>query len=252
MKKILVPTDYSEAARNAADYAAKISQVLGRELVFFHAGVAVAEPEFSSAAAGTGYSGQQYLAEESFDINSMRQMIEKSHVNLLVMGTVGESVHKMFGSTTEMVLRHVKCPVIIVPPPYQYTPVRKIGFASDIAHLDEEAGKVIAYARCFNAEIEIFHISSWSAEIAVPEKINIRNEIELLKRVHQYANISYHIDEMPLDNENESITSFLAGKNVDLLAIYHNPNAPLESFFATVSPNRPASHLKIPVLVFPL
>jgi hypothetical protein len=243
MKKILVPSGYSAASANAITYAGTVAASLNRELVFFQTGIPVPE-SFSDAA------NSQEEMPEPVDMIALREFMGKNHADLVVMGMHEEGEEGYPGSLVPA-MDELKCPVILVPPGYTTTRVGKIGLATAIAQLDRELGKVISFARCFNAEIEILHVSSWTADIAGFEKINLRQQIETAKRIHQYANISYGVEEMPVDNENENINSFLTEKKVDLLAIFQHTSPEIESLYGVEDTGSRFSRLRIPVIVFP-
>ena len=243
MKKILVPTGYSAASANAIAYAGDVAKTLNREIVFFHMGMPVQEPVLSS-------SGGHDEVPEPIDVSALHNFMVKSHVDLVVMGMPGTGEESYSGSLLP-VLGEFSCPVLLIPAGYTSHQVGKIGLASGITQLDHELGKIIPFARCFNAGIEIFHVSSWTADIAGFERFNLRHEIEMAKRLHQYANISYGVDELPVDNENENITSFLSEKKVDILATFQNTSPEIESLYGIGNAGTRFNPLRIPVLVFP-
>lgn len=255
MKKILVPTDYSDAAENAAEYAVYISEAAHKPIIFFHAGFP--EKEVNSQVTAFINSETEVLekpkvrcSSEGFDLEAISELITKNHVKVIIMGTVGLTANKMFGSIAELMVEKAPCPVILVPPNHQYKGIHKIGFASDLVNLESEIGKVISFARIFNSQIEICHVSPLSADIAHLENISMRTNIELIKRLHQYANINYDISEMPPDNDiNEGISAFLTAKNIDLLVVFHRNDQPLGKLFSPGSTDKRVKHLKVPVLV---
>jgi nucleotide-binding universal stress UspA family protein len=146
MKKILVPTDFSDNARHALRVAARIAAKTGARLEVLHTNTAVAYvvplPEYyvadqysfidyNETAAEELYALKRELAdspefaglsletriEEGFLFAAIRRVAQEEEVDLIVMGTKGSSgVAEFFvGSNTEKVIRTSPCPVLAVP-----------------------------------------------------------------------------------------------------------------------------------------
>jgi nucleotide-binding universal stress UspA family protein len=261
MKRILVPVDFSPVAENAAQYAVQIAEAANKEIVFFHAGVSVPESRRQRLNAGINGDGDTLVktrwitAEEPFNGKSISEIAGREHIRLIIMGTVGAGAGlygSMFGSNAVNLVTYAQCPVMLVPPAHRFRWINKIGFASDLLNFEHEIGKIIAFARIFNAEIRIFHVSPVFPDLGTVEKFDLREKIELVKRLHQYANISYCIEEMPVDNEiDEGINRFLDQKEVDLLAIFHRRGQLLEGIFSSGHPHKAVTHLMVPLQVYP-
>jgi nucleotide-binding universal stress UspA family protein len=146
MKKILVPTDFSENAKQALHVAAGIAAKTGARLEILHANTAIAYvpplPEYYLAdqynaldyhetAVEELYELKRELArtpafqhldletrvEEGFLFDAIRRVAREDEVDLIVIGTKGSSGLSEFfvGSNTEKVIRTAPCPVLAVP-----------------------------------------------------------------------------------------------------------------------------------------
>jgi nucleotide-binding universal stress UspA family protein len=143
MKRILVPTDFSEPSKAAMDYAAKLGRSLGSQLTFLF----VVEPVYL-AVPGDMYAPiprvdmllmeQQRLAREQLAklsrqlqkkglkcravlaTGSVYQNIadtaRKTKADLIVIGTHGRTglSHVLLGSVAERVVQTAPCPVLTV------------------------------------------------------------------------------------------------------------------------------------------
>lgn len=138
---ILVPTDFSEHAQHALEYATELARRLGATLHILH----VIEPIIYPAEWGYSQIGLTELeqelhrmAQQELDklVESLRaeglavraeilhgraseQIVRYAHehnIDLISMGTHGRGglEHFLFGSTTERVLRKAPCPVLAV------------------------------------------------------------------------------------------------------------------------------------------
>lgn len=139
IKKILVPTDFSDSAHHALGYALTLAAELKGELVLLHVvetlAVGYASDLFPVPMAEvfqemTGYARTELekLAEEARARGvDVRQVVvqgkpsaeivrfaEDEKVDLIVLGTHGKGMldHALFGSTTERVIRRAPCPVL--------------------------------------------------------------------------------------------------------------------------------------------
>ncbi len=144
IRHILLPTDYSNLARNAAVYACSLAELYRATLHVVHvvervpavvpgpdvsgAALAVPGPEAVAAARqATDRFVQDHLAdlavpvtirvlEGAPDVQIARYAAEAS-IDLIVIGTHARGVVKriFLGSTSKSVLEHAPCPVLMVP-----------------------------------------------------------------------------------------------------------------------------------------
>jgi nucleotide-binding universal stress UspA family protein len=147
MKTILVPTDFSKAAQNAADVAASLAQKNKANLVLLHVVEDVEEGSFnvegettafgswedriftakmiqkskkqlSKAAAGFIESGIDVkpILRVGSPYHGIQAIITEQKADLIIMGTNGKSPLEeiLVGSNTEKVIRRSSCPVLTV------------------------------------------------------------------------------------------------------------------------------------------
>jgi len=139
LKRILVPTDFSESANHALAYGISFAREYKTELVLLHVietlsvgyasdlfPVPMAEvlEEIGSYARGEleklvamaaerGVTAQQVVAQGKPAAEVIRYAKEHA-IDMIVLGTHGRGVldHALFGSTTERVVRKAPCPVL--------------------------------------------------------------------------------------------------------------------------------------------
>lgn len=142
-KRILFPTDFSEAAENAAAYAFMLARQHKAKVYALHvvdvrydaAGFYVAhisyeniEREMKAAASGMlerfceknfkGFRNVRKQVLEGEPYKEILKVAKGGNIDIIVMGTSGKSGvdRVLFGSTTERVMRKALCPVLIIPP----------------------------------------------------------------------------------------------------------------------------------------
>ena len=134
--KILCPVDFSDSSRVAFSHAADMAAAQGAELVLMH--VTPPPPTYDSGWAGFGAlppfhpepdSRLDEWTDSRIEIRrvhlaglvgeSIVKFAEQDGCGLIVMGAHGFGAVKrfLFGSVSEFVLRHAKCPVIVVRNP---------------------------------------------------------------------------------------------------------------------------------------
>lgn len=144
VKKILVPTDFSENAKSGTDYARGLAKVFGAEVILLH----VCAPPFYQAGYGINpetivemLASIERAIEEQLEIakkatasggvkvtTMVRQGIpayeiveaaKEQGADLIVVATHGHTgvKHFLLGSTAEKVVRTAPCPVLTVRSP---------------------------------------------------------------------------------------------------------------------------------------
>ena len=143
LKRILVPTDFSDGARHALRYGLSFAREYEAELLLLHVVETVAAPyasdlfpvpmaevfqELSAYARGEleklteeakakGLQARSLVVQGKPSHEIMRVAREET-VDMIVLGTHGKGVldQALFGSTTERVVRKAPCPVLTVRP----------------------------------------------------------------------------------------------------------------------------------------
>jgi len=162
MRKILIPTDFSETAMNAIRYAMELFKYERSEFIIVHAfadevyeNTKEMSQEFfeeykQKMENATNKQLQKVVAEmmeispnPKHDYNfvakfgslvdEVNEMVEKEDLDVVVMGTKGKSnsADITFGSQTLQVIKYVKCPVLAVPVGFHGYPPENILFPTD-------------------------------------------------------------------------------------------------------------------------
>ena len=263
MKRILVPTDFSDIAHNAGKYALALARTFNKELLFFHAG---SDEDHDNLAKLQNAANKILLSDplmkvyymvtpEPFSSETLNKMTDTDNIHLIVMGTTGEGgglSKKLFGSNTRAILENANCPVIAIPAGYKFSGLKKINYASDLINIDLETSRVISFAKAFDSQIVIFHVSPVFPDLGDIEQMDVDAKIEEIKKKFQYSKISFSRERMAHDNEiNRGIALFLERNQADLLVMFHNKTSYFDKLFSSSYSGSVASHLDIPFMVFP-
>ena len=153
MKTILVPTDFSPAAGNAAVYAIDFAKKINADVLLYHVyhvqiskstaeiiakspeelkkeneGYLIKEVERLRTKTGTEI---KYKAQMGLAVDEILE--EQNNANLIIMGMKGVSklTEMIMGSITTAVMRKAEIPVLIIPENAKYQNPEKIVFATD-------------------------------------------------------------------------------------------------------------------------
>ena len=135
LKHLLVPTDFSEDADRAVDYAAGLAHELKASLTLMTATYIGDTPEVNLSyiekirveAQQRIEAARQRVEDTGLTVKvvmvngppaqRITETAEKEAADLIVMGTHGRTGlrHMLIGSVAERVVRHATCPVLVVP-----------------------------------------------------------------------------------------------------------------------------------------
>jgi len=271
MKTIIVPTDFSPVATNALHYAIDMAKTINASLLLFHAYqvpvsysdtpiilVSVeelkksAEDQLEKLKTEVAHitSGQLKIYTETVMGNTsdeLETLCEKINPFAIVMGTRGASgLEKvLFGSTTLTAIRHLKWPVISVPPGKEYgTGIKKIGFACDFREVVKTtpADVINNFTAAFNAELHVLNVDYHDKHF----KPDTPEQSALLHTMLEVSKPVYHFIEHR-DIE-DGINEFAEKNNLDLIITIPKKHKLLEGLFRTSSSKQLVFQSHIPVL----
>lgn len=200
VKKILVPTDFSECSESAVQFGVSLAQVFQAEVLLLH----VMEPpvyglDFSLMHPGTLPVVRQKLMEMmEQSVNMMEDQgveaeghfiigvpsieiiraAEKHHVDLIVMGTHGRTglAHILLGSTAERVIQRAACPVLTVKGTVQ--PPRPIDKPGQAKEQTQEPGGIAAGKE----SITFCHLCAQPSQDIMCEACKVRVQAEAFEQ----------------------------------------------------------------------
>ncbi len=185
MKRILVPTDFSEQAENALKIAVQIAKTYGSEIFILHSMemplhlstsdsgalpeaiyfMKLAEKRFGELREKDylqGISIQETLGRSEI-YEDIEEACKKNKINLIVMGSTGASGFKeMFvGSNTEKVVRTSNTPVLVIKNNDPEFIVKDFVFASDFSLKGQGAfKKAQKFAQKIGAKIHLLLVNT--------------------------------------------------------------------------------------------
>lgn len=275
MKRILFPTDFSEAAKAAFVYALRFADSFNAELVILHVyDLPIVETPPLPESTKEIYDIVEMNQFESFreELPELHKIAERKHlghvnmrnillygdliyninkvckdeeIDLIVMGTKGASGLKetFLGSTTASVISNATVPVLGIPYEAEYHGIKNIAFTTQYKDKDSDAlREAITIAQKFRARIQCLYIKNPDDPTDIDERINE------WKMYFRDENIDFF--NIAGDHIEQTILDFIETQNVDMLVMRTQKRGFFESLFHRSLTKKMAYHSKVPLLVF--
>ncbi|RAR49079.1 universal stress protein [Flavobacterium lacus] len=272
MKRILFPTDFSEASNNAFVYALKLADAIKGELITLHA---YELPQLHMGGLPTTlkdvYDSIELENFENFkdQIPVLRDIAEKhnlghvkisnilkhgdliwtikkvtkeENIDYVVMGTKGASGLKetFLGSNTGTVITELDTYVIGVPEESEFSGIQNIVFTTRFREKDLKAlKKVLKLAKLFDAKVHCLYIKTKKDDVNPVI-------IEDWKFLFKNEKVVFHIFED--ENVKQTILNFIDSYNVDMLAMLNYKRGFFEELFKQSLTQKLSYHVKVPLL----
>lgn len=277
MKRIILPTDFSENAYNAISYALHFFKDQECTFYLLHTYTpAIYQAEYILYSPGQIGLGDVYQAssmtqleklqkrligefnnpKHTFMVHSAFNMlvdeivetIENEHADLVIMGTQGATGAKeiLLGTNTVHVIKKSKCPVIVVPSNFDYEIPKEILFPTDYeVNYKEGLLEELLDITAHNASrIHVLHISSGYdlTEGQQAHKLELEEVLEGIKHL-------FH--DVPDTEIITAINDFQSKNKINLLVMVQNKHTFLERLFIEPVIKKIGFHVTIPFMVIP-
>jgi nucleotide-binding universal stress UspA family protein len=271
MKTIIVPTDFSPIAKNAMNFAANMAININASLMLLHVyqvPVSMADvPVVMVSAEELRKSSEaklQEIKEALTHITSgkikiytearlgdvgdeLEEVCKHIQPFAVMMGTRGTTgvERVLFGSTTLTAIRHLKWPVIVVPPGKEYgTGINKVGFACDFDKVIESTPIqfIKNMVKEFDAELHVLNVDHEGRHF----KPETPEQSVMLDILLAGLNPTYHFIEH-VDIE-DGINAFVEENNIDLLITIPKKHTFLDNLFKKSSTKQLVTQSHVPVM----
>lgn len=242
MKKILLPTDFSEYSKAARDYAIALAKKSGAEVHFEHTMLVAVDwenmsdadklmyPELkkgiedaqanlqqeAQAAQEVGVKVQSRLAFNEGLIDIPKDINEHGY-DLAIIGSHGTGGLKtaLLGSNAQRMVRHSPCPVLVVKNRNPDVAIDRIAFASDFEEDNPQSFQHIkGFTEAVSAKVSLLYINT-----PVNFETSVKSKQKLEKYEQAYPGL---IDGYEIFNhytEDEGIIEYMKESGANLLAI---------------------------------
>lgn len=246
MKNILIPTDFSENAWNAIEYAINFFEDSSCNFYLLYV-----NQINTFVVADTTYIPSQTVIEETFIkptkarlnevlnriasisnnekhkffaltdynyfIDSIRKHIVDKKIDLIVMGTRGASGLKklIIGSNTGDVITRVHCSTLVVPENAKYVKPSVIAFPTDFSsfYSTNLLFPIIEILDIYKASINVLHINKKKVNLNLDQEIN-KGYLE-----DYFSNYNYNFYNLTNNHIESAIQTFVENNNVNLITM---------------------------------
>jgi nucleotide-binding universal stress UspA family protein len=286
MKKILVPTDFSTSAKNAANYAMLLAKQMKANVELCNAVMVPLEVPLAAHVAAPIVSFETLeheveqelkrwagklkqkdefetapdtfhpLVEHVVGAGSVPDVITNiaanAEVSLTVMGMSGGGGLSKFllGSASRGMVEATQTPLLLVPDESRFKGLHKIAFATDLSKTDIAIVHTLAgLAKVFNAEILIVHISEKASDNEHNNQHKIDSFLNEVTNSVNYHKIYYqHVMDTAIGEGLDWLAEY---GQIQMLAMVHRKHNVLHQLFKGSYTQKLKKRINIPLLVFP-
>ncbi|TBO43643.1 universal stress protein [Pedobacter kyonggii] len=282
MKKILVPTDFSAPAENAAKYAISMAKVLDARVTIVNAfvlPVPVSEnglwPVIDTADLEGNIGGEldlmvkkllddscsddpgscptiDYRCAEGPVISVIKQISGQIDTDLILMGLSGAGglVNFILGSNSMAIIEKGDRPVLLIPFGARYHGIKKIVYAGSLTPQDIKPLEYLCkLALWFKAEVCVLHIIEMRKDLNTDIQSIGEDFIDQIRILTGYNKICYE----PVWNSNidQGLEWIAEQEDIDIVSMLHRKHNLLDKIFSGSRTKRFARYTTTPLLVFP-
>lgn len=276
MKKIILPTDFSENAYNAISYALQLFKE--EECTFYllntytpvlydseymYQNQLLSLDEIYSSNSRKGLKRLEKRIKKEFNnpkhqfkklsvfnflTDEINDQVEDKNIDLVVMGTKGATGAQeiLLGTQTIHTIKKAKCPVLAIPSEYDFKSLKNILLPSDLSiGFKENQLEILKNIATKNkANLHILHVMQ-DAELTEIQKEGKATLTNFFKN----NAIKFHfIGDQDIQ---EAINGFQKDHNIDMLSMINNKHSFFENLFFKPVVHKIGFHVKVPFLVVP-
>jgi nucleotide-binding universal stress UspA family protein len=264
--KILVPTDFSDNANNALEFAKKIALKENASITLMFAFYAVydfaaqateivnqiesdarkALKKFTKAGISQGIDFDYKIVQGTV-ASTVTSLAYREEYDLIVMGTQGASGIKkaLIGSNTGHVIKESKVPVLAVPQNATWEEWTKFSIGLELDKEEEKFFNLLfKLTGHMNLPYEFFHIKT---EESFEKDLGLIGLEEMLKEKFDGKEINFVVE--PATDVNTGIESYLNKNKGTILVMFYKNKTFFEYLFNISTSLQMAYHTHVPLLV---
>ena len=277
MKKIIVPTDFSYASKDAYLFAIDIAEKLKAAVEVVH----IYSGSFNTQRLYTVKTGMGRYESLMDDLKTFVQIegemdeilvepkvavsykaiggaTEKNLIKLssepdtcmLVMGMTGANVsnERIFGSMSREISQKANCPVLLIPKDADFKGFKNILFASDYDSVEAQfLRKAVEFSKPFMATMHFIHVqeeNDWD--------LNIELEDRLFKYLFEEGDPTYAFNMATIDAKTvtKGLNQYIEENEIDLAIMVAHKRNLWERIMHRSITKKMAITTKVPILVY--
>ncbi len=276
MKKILLPTDFSENSYNAIQYAVQLFKdekctfyllntytpiLYDNEYLVYNA----SQPTLTEIYKSNSQKGLTRVLRKikknfpndkhvfkkisSFNMlnDEIKEQVKEKEIDLVVMGTQGATGAEeiLFGTHTVHAIKKTRCPLLAIPSHFEFKPPKEILFPTDYeADLPDLLDILQEIVSRYSSNLHILHVY-FGPELSKEQEERKKNLASMFK------DGGHHFYSVAEKSVPHAIYDFQEDNPVDLLAMVNNKHSFFENLLFRPVINEIGFHVKVPFLVIP-
>ena len=277
MKNILIPTDFSENAWNAIEYALQFFGKSSCNFYILHVSTSADSPyreevvtqgdiKVSAAVKSPSkkllhktieriikspYSNSKHkfypVMDRHYIINSIRKQVVEKKIDFIVMGTRGASgINRLaVGSNTGNVITKVKCTTLVVPENAKFECLKELAFPTDFSSFyhAETLQPMADIVEANHAAVRALHINRTRDELNEDQKKNK----EFLDDYFNNQEHSFHF--LSSQHIEDAMQDFVENKHINLIAMLAKNLNYLQKILFHPTTSKASYYTDVPFLV---
>ncbi len=279
MKRILIPTDFSENAWNTVLYAIQLFE--GTSCEFYLLNAYDITPVELMSTVSSQRVGHFYEAVKKESVETLKMILDDitnsnpdekhvfksisksgtlteavdesfndTHFDMIIIGTKGATGAKeiFLGSNTQKVIRNIDaCPILVVPEDSFFENISEIAFATNFERIyyDAEIKPIIDLAKLQNAMVRMIHVYD-TPELNQMQRFNANKLEHYFKSIHY----DFHVIR-DFSTIEKAIQAFLEELEINLLVMIKYQHSFIERLTREAVIKKITFHTNIPFLVIP-
>jgi nucleotide-binding universal stress UspA family protein len=276
MKRILFPTDFSEAATNAFVHALEFAKVVQGELILLHTfELPVFDNQFFPENYLVIYESVELSQFDMFKdeipklraiakkhnlekiimkhrlmdgslIFNISKAIKEDKIDYVVMGTEGASGWSAFfsGTNTGAAISDVKVPLMCVPLEAKFKKIKTIGFTTRFRPKDKKAlKKVLEIAKLDGVNIKCLYVKTSKSDVT-------KDMVKKWEKDFEEEPIEFFV--ISSDEVKETILDFILYQEIDVLTMLTYKRSFFEGILYPSLTKKFANSFDVPILAIPI
>ena len=271
MKKILVPTDFSDCANYASEYGIELAKKTNAEIHFLHLQSTPVNwvklskekeknyPDTLKAIGRTKFELDNWIkkakvhklrAERSLIFGGGNEQVfthlENHHHDFLIMGSHGVQgiKEKVVGSNAQYILRNASVPVLIIKKPV-INPIKNVLFVSDFMDVSKGSFHTLThFADVLDAHIDLLFVNT--PKQFKESKETSQNMENVMTHCNRAESCTRNV--VNASSVEEGIRNFVAENTIDLISICTHGKSSLRQLFSPSIAEKIVNHIMLPLL----
>jgi nucleotide-binding universal stress UspA family protein len=271
MKKLLVPTDFSDTSKNAARFAVQMAaDIQNAKIILIHVsdkitggsdGSPLTEDDDDRRIILTAALSQlkdellevaqapiEFVTEKGTSlVETLSRYVRHQAIDMVIMGITGATrLEQIFmGSNTLEMAKESVCPVLIIPPDAKYRKIKNVVLASDFKEVD-----ITIPVAPLKATLDLFKPALHIVNVDSEHYVELTDEfkVERAKLETMLKNYSPEFYFIRQYDFFDAISQFVEDKNADLIVIVPKDRSFVSGLFKTSHTKKLAYHSHIPIV----